>query len=312
MDKKTLTIVIGCYNEEENVEPLVAKIREVTNEKMPNYRVEILFIDNDSQDHTRDKIRMICAKDKDVKAIFNVKNFGHIRSPYHALKQAQGDCVMLMCADFQDPPELIPEFVKKWEEGYKIVIGTKKASKTNPILHLIRRFYYKLIKKMSDVEQIENFTGFGLYDKSFVDVLRDLDDPYPYLRGIVAEFGGKRYEIPYVQPQRRAGRTKNNFGTLYDMAMTGFVSYSKALIRIPTFFGAILGALSFIGLCIYFVFFGIYFPQYPSLAYMVLCCCGFFAGLIIFFVGILGEYILQINIRVINRPLVAEEERINF
>ena len=313
MEKKTLTIVVACYNEEENVRPLVAEIRKVTNEKLPNYHTEILFIDNDSQDHTRDELRLICSQDKDVKAIFNVKNFGHIRSPFHALCEAKGDLVMLMCADFQDPPELIPEFVKKWEEGYKIVVGTKKQSKTNPIIHVVRRIYYKLIKKFSDVEQIKNFTGFGLYDQSFIKILASLEDPYPYMRGIVAELGFKRYDFPYVQPERRAGKTKNNFMTLYDMAMTGFTSYTKVLLRSATFFSVVFGLLSLAGLITYLVFLIINWNgAHPSILYPILVAIGFSLCIILFFIGMLGEYILAINTRVMKRPHVIEEERINF
>lgn len=311
--RKTLTIVIACFNEVENVKPLVGEIRRVTNEKLPNYITEILFIDNDSTDGTRDVLRSICAEDKGVKAIFNARNFGHIRSPYHALTQAQGDLVMLMCADFQDPPELIPDFVKKWEEGYRVIVGTKAMSMTNPFIHLIRRIYYKVIKAGSDVEQIENFTGFGLYDQTFIKVLRDLDDPYPYMRGIVAEFGFKMCEIPYVQPERRAGKTHNNFSTLYDMAMNGITSYTNIYLRIATFLGVFFCGLSVVGCIVYCVFLGLYFDYVSSLiVFPILIAICFALGLILFFIGMLGEYALQINKRVIHRPLVVEEERLNF
>lgn len=312
-DKKTLTIVVACYNEEENVRPLVKAIRDVTNEKLANYKTEILFIDNDSKDHTRDELRLICQEDKGVKAIFNAKNFGHIRSPFHALCEAKGDLVMLMCADFQDPPELIPEFVKKWEEGYKIVVGVKNKSKTNPFVNAIRKLYYKLIRKFSDVEQIENFTGFGLYDQAFIKVLASLEDPYPYMRGIVAELGFKRYELKYTQPERRAGKSKNNFGTLYDMAMTGFTSYSKVLLRSATFVGAFFGFASFAGLVVYLVFLIINWNGvHPSILWPILVAIGFVTCIILFFIGMLGEYILVINTRVMKRPHVVEAERINF
>lgn len=313
LSKKKLTVVIPCFNEVENVISLVDEVRKVTNEKLPNYITEILFIDNDSTDGTRDEIRKICAQDKGVKAIFNARNFGHIRSPYYALTQADGDIVMLMCADFQDPPELIPEFVKKWEEGYRIVVGTKAKSKTNPFIHLIRRLYYKIIKSASDVRQIENFTGFGLYDQSFIKVLRDLNDPYPYMRGIVAEFGFKMYEFPYVQPERRAGKTHNNFGTLYDMAMNGLTSYTNIYLRIATFLGVFFSFLSVVGCIVYCVFLGLYFDYVSSLiVFPILIAICFALGLILFFLGMIGEYVLQINKRVIHRPLVVEEERINF
>ena len=313
MDKKTLTIVIACYNEEENVRPLTEEIFKVTDEKLSNYNVEILFADNDSKDHTRDELRLICAQNKRVKAIFNAKNFGHIRSPFHALCEAKGDIVMLMCADFQDPPELIPEFVKKWEEGYKIVVGTKKHSKTNPIVHVIRRIYYKLIKHFSDVEQIKNFTGFGLYDQSFIKVLASLEDPYPYMRGIVAELGFKKYELPYVQPERRAGKTKNNFSTLYDMAMTGFTSYTNVLVRSATFFATLFGFLSFGSLVAYLIVLFVNLNGvHPSIIWPILSVIGLFSAIILFYLGMIGEYVLSINKKVMKRPLVIEEERLNF
>lgn len=313
MDKKTLTIVIACYNEEENVRPLSEEIFKVTDEKLPNYNVELLFIDNDSKDHTRDELRLMCAKNKNIKAIFNVKNFGHIRSPFHALTQAKGDIVMLMCADFQDPPETIPEFVHKWEEGYKIVVGVKEKSETNFFVNNIRKLYYRLLKKFSDVEQIEHFTGFGLYDQQFIKVLASLEDPYPYMRGIVAELGFKRYDLVYTQPKRRAGKSKNNFMTLYDMAMTGFTSYSKVLVRLSAFAGAALGFVSFVGFVVYLIFLFINLNGVrPSILWPILTVGGMFTALILFFVGMVGEYVVQINTRVMKRPLVIEEERINF
>lgn len=313
MDKKTLTVVIPCYNELENIEPLSSAIKKVVEEKLPAYALEILFIDNASTDGTRDKIRLLAEKDKSIKAILNAKNFGHIRSPYHALTQAEGDLVMLMCADFQDPPELIPDFVAKWEEGYRVVVGVKNKSKTNPFVNAIRKLYYHIIHKVSDVEQIENFTGFGLYDRSFIKVLASLDDPYPYMRGIVAELGFKMTFIDYVQPQRRAGKTKNNFVTLYDMAMNGITSYSKFFLRSATFVGAGLNFLGFCGLIVYLVFLILNWNgAHPSILYPMTAAMAIMLGIVLFFLGILGEYTLQINTRVLNRPLVVEEERLNF
>lgn len=314
-NKKTLTIVVACYNEEENVAPLVAEIHRVTGESLPNYNTEILFIDNCSTDRTREILRGICAEDKSVKAIFNAKNFGHIRSPFHALTQAKGDLVMLMCADFQDPPELIPEFVKKWEEGYRVIVGTKKKSKTNPIIHAIRKLYYHIIHRISEVEQIENFTGFGLYDQAFIQVLAKLEDPYPYMRGIVAELGFKMATIEYTQPARRAGKSHNNFGTLYDMAMNGITSYSKFFVRIAAFIGAFLGFLGIAGLIVYLVFLFIAIGKdtlHPNIVYPIIASSAIFTGIILFFVGMVGEYVLQINTRVLKRPYVIEEERLNF
>jgi glycosyltransferase involved in cell wall biosynthesis len=313
MGKKKITFVIGCYNEEPNVVPLSQAIEKVVTNELPQYDFDILFIDNDSTDKTRELLTDLCQKDKKIKAIFNAKNFGHIRSPYYALTQADGDCALLMCADFQDPPELIPSFVHKWEEGYKVVVGVKTKSKTNPFVNFVRNIYYHLIKHLSDVEQIENFTGFGLYDKSFVKVLADLGDPYPYMRGIVAELGPKRAIIEYTQPQRRAGETKNNFWTLYDMAMDGITSYTNFFLRAPAFIGVGLCGLSFVGLIVYLVFLFLSLNgTHPSIFYPILIAVFFTAGLLLFFIGMIGEYVLEINKRVLNRPLVIEEKRLNF
>ena len=222
--KKKISVVIPTYNEEGNVKPLAESIVAVMETELPEYRYEILFIDNHSKDRTRMYLRELCAKNKNIKAIFNVRNFGQLRSPVYGLKQATGDCVIRMCADFQDPVDMIVKFVREWEKGSKIVIGIKKASKENRMMYWIRGCYYKLIRKITDIDHIEQFTGFGLYDKAFVDVVRDLHDPMPYLRGIIAELGFDYTAIPYEQQKRKAGKSKNNFYSLYDYAMIGITS----------------------------------------------------------------------------------------
>ena len=231
---KTISVMIPCYNEEENVKAISeAVIREITT-NLPSYDYEILFIDNDSTDRTREYLREICADNSKIRAIFNAKNFGQFNSPYYGICQTSGDCTICLCCDFQDPVEMIPRLVEEWEKGAKIVCAIKTTSKENKIMRFLRTCYYKMIKKMSDVEQIEHFTGFGLYDKGFVDVLRNLDDPTPFLRGIVAELGYKRVDVPYEQQKRRAGKTHNNWFTLYDAAMLSFTSYTKAGLRLAT------------------------------------------------------------------------------
>lgn len=231
---KKISVVVPVFNEEENVGKITIAIKEQL-EKLSQYDYEIILIDNDSNDKTREIIEEKCKENKKVKAIFNCRNFGQFNSPYYAMLQTTGDCTILICADFQDPVEMIPQFIKEWENGYKIVIGIKESSKESKIMYFLRSCYYKIIKKFSDTEQIEHFTGFGLYDKKFIDVLRNLDDTTPYLRGIVAELGFKRKEIPYKQPKRKAGKTHNNFYTLYDAAMLGLTSYTKIGLRIATF-----------------------------------------------------------------------------
>lgn len=235
--KKVISILVPTYNEEENVEPLSEAIIEEMGKNLPQYDYELVFIDNDSNDRTREKIRGLCAGNPKIRAIFNAKNFGQFNSPYYGLLQTNGECTILMCADFQDPIYMIPKLVHEWEQGNKIVIGIKSKSKENKIMYFLRSCYYKLIKRMSSVEQIEHFTGFGLYDKEFIDVLRGLDDPTPFLRGIVAELGFKRKDIEYQQERRRAGKTHNNWYSLYDAAMLSFTSYTKVGMRIATILG---------------------------------------------------------------------------
>lgn len=309
---KTISIVIPCYNEEENVAPLSEAIKKVFADELKNYKYEILFIDNDSKDNTRNVIRQLCKEDKDIKAIFNAKNFGQFNSPYYAMLQTTGDATMLMAADFQDPVEMIPKYVKAWEDGYKIAIGIKKASRENSIMYGLRSMYYKLIKKLSDVEQIEHFTGFGLYDKDFIEVLRKLDDPTPFLRGIVAELGFKRIEIPYEQPKRRAGITSNNFYKLYDAAMLSITSYTKFGLRLATFLGGISCIVSVILGTVYLVLKLMYWDRFPAGMAPILIGMLFLGSVQIFFIGMIGEYVLTINHRVMKRPLVIEEERINL
>ena len=304
--------MVPCYNEEENVIPMSEALVDVMTRELPQYDYEILFIDNCSQDRTREYLEKICEGNKNIKAIFNVTNFGQFNSPYYGMLQTTGDCTILMAADFQDPVEMIPKYVKEWENGYKIVIGIKKSSQENPVMYWLRGCYYKLIKKLSDVEQIEQFTGFGLYDKRFIEVLRNLDDPTPFLRGIVAELGFRRKEIPYEQPLRRAGKTSNNFYRLYDAAMLSITSYTKAGLRLATIFGSICSAVSMIVAIVYLVLKLVYWDRFAAgMAPLLIGMC-FLGSVQIFFIGLVGEYILTINARVMKRPLVVEEERINF
>ena len=309
---KKISILIPCYNEEENVGPMSEAIVNLFTTQLQAYDYELLFIDNDSKDKTREILRDICNKNKKIKAIFNAKNFGQFNSPYYGILQTTGDCTISMVCDFQDPIELIPQYIKEWKNGYKIVIGIKTSSKENPIMYRLRSMYYKLIKKFSDVEQIEHFTGSGLYDRDFVNVLRDLKDSTPFLRGIVAELGYKRKEIPYVQPQRRAGKTSNNFMRLYDAAMLSITSYTKIGLRLCTFFGMLIaGGSALIGL-VYLVMKLVMWDDFSAGMAPVLIGMFFLGAIQLFFLGFIGEYILSINQRVMNRPLVIEEERINF
>jgi len=308
---KKISIMVPCHNEEENAIPMSeALLRELST--LPDYDYEILFIDNCSLDKTRDRLRELCAENKKIRAIFNTKNFGQFNSPYYGLCQTTGDCTISICCDFQDPVEMIPRFIEEWEKGYKIVCGVKTSSKERKLMYFFRTVYYKMIKKLSRVEQIEHFTGFGLYDKSFIDVLRELHDPTPFIRGIVAELGPKIKKIEYRQARRRAGKTSNDFFSLYDAAMLSFTSYTKAGVRAATFLGMLMSGGSVLTALVCLVL-KICKPEYfKTAAAAIIITTVLVGGLVLFFLGFIGEYVMSINARIMNRPLVIEEERINF
>ena len=309
---KKVSIVVPCYNEEENVVPLSQAIIREFAQQLPGYDYEIIFIDNDSKDRTRELLRELCAGNPKIKAIFNAKNFGQFNSPYYGLLQATGDCGILLAADFQDPVEMIHKFVHGWEEGYRIVIGIKTKSKESKIMYFLRGCYYKTIKKLSDVEQIEQFTGFGLYDRKFIQVLRELDDPTPFLRGVVAELGFRRKEIPYTQPQRRAGKTSNNWYRLFDAAMLSVTSYTKAGIRVATILGGISCMVSVIVALIYLILKLTNWDNFQAgMAPLLIAVC-LLGSVQLFFIGMIGEYILGINSRVMKRTRYLRVERLNF
>ena len=309
---KTITVLVPTYNEQDNVTPLSEAIISQFENNLPNYNYEIVFIDNCSHDNTRAVLTALCEKNKKIKAIFNCKNFGQFNSPFYGLTQIKSDCVILMCADFQDPIDMIPKFVAEWENGYRIVIGIKSKSKESKLMFLLRLIYYKTIKKISRIDHIENFTGFGLYDKAFIEVLRQIHDPLPYLRGIVAELGFERKEIPYTQQKRLHGKTSNNWFTLYDVGMLGITSYSKTLMRFATICGFCISLISFIIGIAYLVLKLLYWDEFSAGTAPTLIGMFFMGAIILFFIGILGEYILNINIRQMNRPLVIEDKRLNF
>lgn len=310
--KKLISVVIPTYNEQENVQAMTDTVVSIMTTKLPQYDYEIIYIDNHSQDETRNILRKICRENPRVRAIFNARNFGQMRSPVYGLKQAYGDCVIRLNADFQDPPELIPEFVRKWEEGYKIVLGIKNKTEEGRFMAWIRRCYYRLLRKITEIGHIENFTGFGLLDKAFVDVVRDIHDPMPYLRGMIAEFGFDYAPVFYDRPNRRAGKSKNNFYSLYDVAMVGITSYSKVVLRVATFVGfGIAGVSAVIGI-IYLILKLIFWDMFRAGMAPMLIGMFFLGAVQIIFIGLLGEYVLSINTRVLDRPLVVEEERLNF
>jgi glycosyltransferase involved in cell wall biosynthesis len=311
---KKISILIPCYNEVENVEGISSAVEKVLKTELPSYDYEIVFIDNASTDGTRARIESICQSNKKMKAIFNVTNFGQFNSPFHGMCSLDGDCVIPICADFQDPVELIPVFVKKWEEGHRIVSGVKSSSKENPLIYFLRTIYYKLIKNMSHVRMIEHFTGFGLYDRTFIQLLRELNDPVPFIRGIVAEYGAgfNMTTVEYEQPKRRAGKTHNNFYTLYDAAMLSITSYTKVGLRLCTIAGFICALLDLMVAFVYLILKLTHWYSFNA-GYAPTIIGIFLIGAIqLFFTGLMGEYIMNINTRVIGRPLVVEEKRINF
>ncbi len=309
---KKISVLIPCYNEVENVVPMSEAVVDIIQKELSSYDYELVFIDNCSEDGTREKLEEICAKNKKIKAIFNVTNFGQFNSPFYGMCQTTGDCTISMCCDFQDPVEMLPQFVKEWENGYKIVSAIKTSSKENPFIRLLRTIYYKMIRNMSDVKMIEHFTGFGLYDKTFIDLLKQLDDPMPFLRGIVAEYGFKRKEIEYQQAKRRAGKTKNNFYTLYDAAMLSITSYTKVGLRLATILGFVSSGVSLLIALVYLILKLINWYNFQAGYAPMIIGVYVLGSLQLFFIGLLGEYILNINSRVIKRPLVVEEKRINF
>ena len=306
-----ICVMVPCYNEEDNVEPLYQRIISVMSE-ITGIRFEILFIDNASTDRTQERLRKLAAEDRRVKVIFNVRNFGVLRSPLHALFQASGDAVVPMACDLQDPPELLKDFIRLWQSGFKVVAAVKPASRESVLMFKIRRSYYRLLNAISETPLIENFTGYGLYDREVIEVLRSIPDRRPYVRGLIAELGYARAEIPFTQPRRERGITKNNIYALYDVAMTGVTSHSRVPLRLATMAGFMLGALSLLVALVYLVVKLIYWNSFALGQAPLLIGMFFFGSMQMFFIGILGEYIGAIYSQVHPRPWVIERERLNF
>lgn len=308
---KKISIVSGCYNEAGNVEELVARVRKAMAE-FPGYDYEQIIIDNASTDGTPEILRKLAAEDPKIKVILNARNFGHIRSPYHGILQASGDAVIYLVSDLQEPPELIPQFIREWEQGAKAVVGIKDSSSESPLFFAIRRFYYGLVDRLADTKTIQNFTSFGLYDRMIIDYCRSLDDPYPYFRGLIAEIGLPVKKISYHQPLRMRGITKNNFYTLYDIGMLGITNFSKVPLRLAAMLGFATALLSLLVAIGYFICKLLFWYSFPMGTAPMMIALFFFASVQLFFIGILGEYIGAIHTQVMKRPLVVEKERINF
>ena len=308
--KKLISIVTPCYNEEDNIDELCQRIANVL-EMLP-YDYEHIFIDNCSTDQTVRKIKEKAAKDKRIKLIVNARNFGHIRSPFHAILQSNGDACVLLASDLQDPPEMIAEFINKWEQGYKTVLAVKPESEESSIMFGLRKAYYRLITRISEVPLVQNATGSGLFDRSVVEILRNIQDPYPYFRGLLCEIGFPIALVPFKQPRRKRGITKNNFYTLYDNAMLGITNHSKVPLRLMAMSGFLLAFLSLIVALFFFVAKLLYWDSFQLGTAPILIGIFFFGAIQAFFIGVLGEYIGSIHTQVRNMPLVVEMERVNF
>jgi glycosyltransferase involved in cell wall biosynthesis len=308
---KKISIVSGCFNEAGNVEELVARVAKVM-ESLPQYDYEQILIDNASTDGTQDILRKLASANPRLKVILNARNFGHIRSPYHGLMQASGDAAIYLASDLQEPPELIPEMIKKWEEGAKAVVCVKESSDESPLFFAIRRLYYSVVEGLAEVKTVKNFTGFGLYDRAILDYCRTAADPYPYFRGQISEIGLPIVEISYHQPARKRGITKNNFFTLYDLAMLGITNHSKVPLRLAAMLGFLMAILSLVVALVYLIYKLVFWYSLPVGTAPLVIGLFFFASVQLFFIGILGEYIGAIHTQVLKRPLVVEKERINF
>ncbi len=309
--KKHISIVTPCFNEEKNIHDVYTQVKLIFNE-LPQYTYEHVFIDNASTDNTGSILRSLAAQDKQVKIIYNARNFGPVRSPYYGLLQATGDAVICLSADLQEPPQLMKQFLQKWEEGAKIVAGVKSNSQESKFIFFLRKLYYRIASKISEVKLIKNFHGFGLYDATIIKLFNDIDDPYPYLRGLVSELGYKITEIPYTQEARRHGKSKANFFVLYDWIMLGVTSHSKMPIRLMTIAGFFLSIVSLLISLSFIVLKVLFWSSFNLGIAPLLVGLFFFSSIQLLFIGLIGEYIISINTRVMKRPLVIEQERINF
>ncbi len=311
---KKISLVSSCYNEEDNIDTLYERALNAITPFCEKYEFEYIFLDNCSCDNTAEKLRTLAQKDSRVKVILNARNFGHIRSPYYGMIQTSGDAVIYLASDLQDPPELIKDFIEKWEQGYKIVLGRKTKSEESFLFFILRKLYYKFISKLADDDTnlVKDCTGFGLYDRKIIDIIKSLDDPYPYIRGLICEIGFEKAFIDFKQPSRKRGITKNNFYTLYDNAMIGIVKHSKVPLRLMAFLGFVFSFLSFMAAVLYFILKLIFWEEFTLGMAPIIISIFFLASVQLFCMGVLGEYIGAIYTRVNKKPVVVEKERINF
>ena len=311
MSQKSISIITPTYNEETNVMNLYRQVRQVMAD-VGRYPYEHIFIDNHSTDNTVSVLKSIASEDPNVKIIVNARNFGQIRSPMHALFATSGDAVIGIVADLQDPPPMIAAFIREWENGASCVLGIKRSSEEHSLMFWLRKQYYKLVERLSSIETIQNYTGFGLYDRKVVELVRSFDDPYPYFRGMIAEIGLPTVKLFYDQPQRRFGVTKNNWYTLYDLGMLGIINYSKIPLRLATFAGFAGAALSFHIALGYLTAKLLYWSTFTVGVAPMIIGVFFIQSLLLVFLGVMGEYIGAIYTHMQHRPFAVELERVNF
>ncbi len=310
--KKLISVMTPCYNEEDNIEDLYSQVKTIFENQLSGYDYEHVFIDNCSKDRTVDILKMLARKDPKVKIIVNARNFGFVRSSYYGLIQPDGDAVIFLMADLQDSPSLIVDFVTKWEEGYKVVQGVRKNSRESFVLFKVKKLYYYVLSRISDVELTRDSTGFGLYDKCVIQSLRKIDDPYPYFKGLISELGFEIAEVEYVSAARKRGVSSANFFMLYDFALLGITSHSRVPIRVATMVGFVMAILSLFVAIAYLVA-KLINPNFLPIGIASLhITLFFFSSVQLFFIGLIGEYIGLIHLRSLKRPLVVERERVNF
>lgn len=310
--RKSISLVSGCYNEEENVHELYERVTRVLQEKLPEYCYEFIIIDNASTDGSVKVLKELARQDRRLKIIVNNRNFGHVRSPYHAFLQARGDAVVFLASDLEDPPEMIPGLIRRWEQGYQVVMAQKRASEEFALFFMLRKLYYRIATRLSDVPLVQNVTGFGVYDRQVVEDIRKIGDPYPYFRGLICDMGYSLYLEPFDKPVRKRGITSNNFYTLWDLAMLGITNHSKVPLRLAVFVGCGIGTLSLLLACGYLVYKLLFWQSFQLGTAPLIIGMFFFSAVQLFFIGILGEYIGSIHTQVLHRPPVIERERINF
>jgi glycosyltransferase involved in cell wall biosynthesis len=309
--KKIISIATSCYDEVDNIKPFYERLSKAL-KKIDHYDYEIIISDNNSSDGTQNELRRLALNDKRFKVIFNLVNYGHIKSPFNSIKNSKGDCIVVIASDLEDPPELILEFVKKWELGFKVVAAVRTGSDEPGLTKFLRAFYYYLMEKISETKQIRNFTGFGLYDREVINQILKLNDPKPYFRGIVSELGYEISEVFFKKPYREFGKSKGSFISNYDLAVQGIVRFSKFPLRLASFLGISMSFLSFI-LSGYFFYMKITnWDGFQAGMIPIILLNLFFFGILFFILGLYGEYIALLSSHIIKTPDVIEREKINF